>query len=192
MENKEIKYNVHSDYQHLQPNEISEIYQKSSNSVAVGCINLAGDINIGMMIRTAMCFSVKEFIILGRKKYDRRSTVGCHNHIPIRVFKSAKGKEEIDELSLISSLKELQKSYTIVFVEQNDRSMPITNLRLLKFEKPPLFLFGTESDGISKNVLNFDILNTIIVEIPQKSVIARSLNVSVSCGILLWEYFSNL
>ncbi len=50
---QEHKWNVAAEFQHLDPSEHLSLYESVSDQSAVACINLSGDINIGMMIRTA-------------------------------------------------------------------------------------------------------------------------------------------
>lgn len=181
--------NVQDQFKHMSIDEIKEVYKTMANNVAVGCLNLSGEFNVGIMVRTASLFGVEKFYILGRKVYDKRTSVGSHTHMPVEIVRVTKGhhSEFLDNDGAIDSLLELQKNYTIVFVEQKEGSVMLPKMKSsITFDLPPLFVFGTESDGIPPELLN--IPNTYCVEIPQFGV-GRSFNVSTACGMVLYEWF---
>jgi len=49
-------------------------------------------------------------------------------------------------------------------------------------------IFGNEVKGVSQDVVN---LSDAVIEIPQYGT-KHSLNISVSCGVVLWDLFSKL
>ena len=49
-------------------------------------------------------------------------------------------------------------------------------------------VFGNEVKGVSQDVVN---LSDEVIEIPQYGT-KHSLNISVSCGVVLWDLFSKL
>jgi len=185
---KQRLWNVVDDLQHMDPRQIKDEYTKIASPVAVACLNLSGDMNIGTMMRTSSLFGVGKFLMLGRKFYDRRSSVGTQHHIPHdRIYMmKGKDKDELDEDALLEILHEYQQKYTIVFVDQHATSVPLTQLHTLKFDKPPMFVFGSESNGIPSRILQLD--NTYSVVIPQQGL-GRSHNVAIACGIVLYEWF---
>jgi tRNA G18 (ribose-2'-O)-methylase SpoU len=185
-----VKWNVADEYQQLTPAEFATEYAKIADTTAVGCINLSGDINIGMMIRTAAMFGVGRFYVLGRRCYDRRTAVGTQNHIPVERINTTVDVSSNPVLSdemLISVIRDLQKTYTVIFLEQRPQSISVYDLHAIDLlGKPPMFLFGCESTGIPASVLNIE--NTHCVVIPQRGI-GRSLNVSVACGITLAQWY---
>lgn len=60
--------------------------------------NNLGDRNIGASIRNANIYNVEHMIILNRRKYSRRGTVGCHHYTPIHHLNSMK---EVDDRGLL-------------------------------------------------------------------------------------------
>lgn len=186
-----VKWNVADEFQHLSPEEHQLIYSCVADKSAVACINLSGDSNIGVMIRTAAIFGIGEFYILGRRKYDRRSTVGTHHHIPLTRIHTMKQKksDELDVYALTNILTKLQEKYKIVFVEQHPAAYPYTDLyeRKLTGQLPEntLFVFGNESYGIPKELYNLPNVDCCVI--PQYGI-GRSLTVSVACGIILAEW----
>lgn len=101
--------NVVDAMQNMTLSEINDVYVKTSNKAAVACLNLSGDINIGMMIRTASLFGLEKFFIMGRKVYDKRTSVGCHKHIPMEFVRATTGhhSEFLDEKTAADKIVEL-------------------------------------------------------------------------------------
>lgn len=183
-----VRLNVRDEMQKMDPDDIKSEYIKTSTDVEVAGINLSGDLNIGMMIRTASLFGVGGFNIIGRKRYDRRTTVGTHNYIPMRFYTATTGhqNEFLDEEKIIEALKDLGKIRTLVFLEQG--GTPLFGFKsTLPTEKPPLFIVGNEGDGIPQGVMDA-FPDAFKIEIPQRGV-GRSHNVSIALALMLGEYF---
>ena len=83
-----------------------------------------------------------------------------------------------DERALIETLK--SEDYAVVSVEQHERSVAYTTFTL---QKPTLFIFGNEIDGVSEELI---LLSDLVVEIPMHGV-KESLNVSTATGIILFN-----
>lgn len=184
--------NVLEKFKDMSIDEIKTAYKNMSNNVAVGCLNLSGEFNVGIMVRAASLFGVEKFYIMGRKVYDKRTSVGCHTHMPVQVIRVTTGhhNEYLDDAAAKDEIVKLQEKYTIVFVEQSSASICLMKMKKsINFVLPPLFIFGTESDGVPKSLL--EIPGTYCVEIPQYGV-GRSFNVSTACGIVLYEWFRDI
>ena len=71
-------------------------------------------------------------------------------------------------------------------------SKPKTLRCLMTFTPKPnqtyALVFGNEVKGVSQEVVN---LSDEVIEIPQYGT-KHSLNISVSCGVVLWDLFSKL
>ena len=68
----------------------------------------------------------------------------------------------------------------VVAVEQDERSVPF---QTVQFDFPLVIIVGNETHGVSKEVLD---VSDVIVELPMWGI-NISLNVMVSCGIVLYE-----
>lgn len=180
--------NVRDDLQPLSIDEIVELAQKSTVPAAVCCLNLKGDNNLGMIIRTASNLSMSKVIILGRRFYDRRTTVGMQNYITIERISATTGdhSENLDLDVILGLMLEWSASYTIVFVEQGGTDLRNMNAKLALSSLPPLFIMGAEDTGIPERVLEFQ--PSICVSIPQTGV-GRSFNVNTAFSMIAWEYF---
>lgn len=178
--------NVVDEYKDLPSDEIKEIYHSKSRPCAVCCLNLKGDINIGMIIRTATIFEFSKVYTVGKRFYDRRGSVGMQNYIDIdrRSCTSGDQNETLDHSKVISFLEEMKTLYTIVFVEQGGED--IRNIKTILADKlPPLFVMGAEDYGIPDEILKYT--PSIRISIPQAGI-CRSFNVSTAFSIVSWEY----
>lgn len=80
-------------------------------------------------------------------------------------------------------MKQKEKGYFIVGVEQTSSSLPLTEM-VFPRDQPTVLLLGKEKEGIPVEFLS---AVDQCVEIPQLGII-RSLNVHVSGAITIWEY----
>lgn len=190
MESEDIphKLNVRDELQSLSVEEILAISKLNTNPAAVCCLNLKGDNNLGMIIRTASNFSMSKVYLLGRRLYDRRTAVGMQNYIPVERILATIGdhSEALDVEAILGFLKEMSTKHQIVFVEQGGENLRNLNAALSKSAAPPLFIMGAEDTGIPKKILEFQ--PSICVSIPQTGV-GRSFNVNTAFSMVVWEYF---
>lgn len=83
-------------------------------------------------------------------------------------------------IEAIQTLKSEDPTLQIVAVEQDSRSKPFHTVR---YAFPLAIVVGNETHGVSKEVLD---VADLIVEMPMWGI-NKSLNVMVSCGIILYE-----
>jgi tRNA G18 (ribose-2'-O)-methylase SpoU len=74
-------WNVHDDLKDKTLPELQKICKNDQLPFAVCALNVTGDLNLGMMMRTASLFGAERFIIYGRHNYDSRTTVGAQNYL---------------------------------------------------------------------------------------------------------------
>lgn len=135
-------------------------------------MNLLFDNNAGNIVRSANAFGANEIILYGHKKFDRRASVGAefYSH-----FRHLKYTEDLDKL-----FKEYEM---IVAVENTPDAIPLKSFEWNK-DKKTLMIFGQESGGIPKEILD---KCDAIVSINQRGSV-RSLNVAVAAGIVMNDY----
>ena len=166
--------NVVDKYKNWSTESIKKDLQRNSNSFAVCMEHWQGDFNISTLIRNANAFGAREVFYMGKKRFDRRGTVGSHHYINFTHLERN-----------ISQLVELKNDYTIVAIENNvSKTHKLGKFNWLSLEKPPLILFGEEGVGLTKEALN---LADYCIEIPQYGSV-RSLNVGTSSGIVMYDY----
>jgi tRNA G18 (ribose-2'-O)-methylase SpoU len=162
----------------------------------VGCINITGELNIGMMLRSASLLGAENFYIFGRKKFDARSTVGAENYINIKqiVFDDPIHADE----HILAELRELNKTHSVILCEHGGYMLGGNDYKMAYEGRPsPLFIFGSESHGIPKLITD-QVVNDGYPEyefdrisIPQRGVL-RSFNVSAAMAIVCWDYLKEM
>jgi tRNA G18 (ribose-2'-O)-methylase SpoU len=151
----------------------------------VGAINITGELNIGMMIRSACLLGAENFYIFGRRKFDKRSTVGAEKYINIVQYTFDDPIHADTEIN--DRLEYLLKWNTVVLCEHGGTevgSYKATQKYKAEFQKP-IFVFGSESHGLPEVVVNNQ--HFYKLSIPQRGVL-RSFNVAAAMNIILWDY----
>jgi len=144
--------------------------------------NLRSGLNIGSAFRTGDAFAIDGIELCGI----------CATPPNKEILKTALGATESVRWQYHASTEEclrLLKSqgYQIVAVETTTASVSLEAAQFSR-ETRLAFVFGNEVNGISAGVLS---LCDHSVEIPQLGT-KHSFNVSVSLGIVLWEYFRQI
>lgn len=181
-------YNVHDKYKSNTVEENVAICNRDHLKFSVGCINITGELNVGMMVRSACLFGAENFYIFGRKKFDKRSTVGAEKYINIVQYTFDDPIHA--DLQIVTKLKELEQTvgHSTILCDTGGVELSSDTSWKLYRDKHPLFLFGSESHGIPETVSdNFNIK----VSIPQKGVL-RSFNVSAAMNIICWDYIKEM
>ena len=131
--------------------------------------------NLGTILRTSVAFGADAVILYGQDCADIynpkcvRSTVGNLWKLPvvyIRDFKTLKNK--FDKFEKIATLPRATEY-----------------LKTCKTSTPLLVMFGSEADGLSQELIDF---STKKVKIEMTDNV-ESLNLSVSCAVVLYELF---
>ena len=177
-----LLYNVHTPYQKLAPAVCSKIAERMALPVGLMLLNLDGNMNIGMSIRTAAVMGCSDVWVVGKRCYDRRSEVGARNYIHVH-----RVKEISDPATFFETA-----GWQPILVEQGgapleDYKFPISrSAAASEGEKPIVFIVGSESHGIPEEWL------TGLRHAPRLSIsqygLVRSLNVSAAASIILYEY----
>lgn len=140
--------------------------------------------NVGSVFRTSDAFRVERIILCG--------ITATPDNCLVEIHKTALGAEDSVEWiynpDCVSVVKELNDNgYVTVAVEQVEGSIKLDNLVVDKTRRYALVL-GNEVKGVSQDVV--DICN-FSLEIPQYGT-KHSLNVSVSAGLVIWEFARQL
>jgi tRNA G18 (ribose-2'-O)-methylase SpoU len=140
-------------------------------------LNLNGNMNIGMSIRTAAAFGCSDVWVVGQRKYDARPEVGAKHYIHVHKI----GKIE-DPCAFF-----VEKGIQPILVEQGGTYLEDMNFKPFMSSQPVCFIVGSESEGIPKGWLS-GLKDAPRITISQYGMI-RSLNVATACSIILYEYF---
>lgn len=138
--------------------------------------------NVGSVFRTADAFRLEGLWLCG--------ITACPP--AAEIHKTALGAEdavswqyEADTLTAVSHLR--QDGYTVLAVEQAEGSLMLPDLTLQPGRRYALVV-GNEVKGVRQDVVN---ACHGCIEIPQLGT-KHSLNVSVSAGIVMWEFARQL
>ena len=144
--------------------------------------NIRSQHNIGAAFRTADAFSVEKIYLCGI----------CAVPPSAEIHKSALGAEEVVEWSYCESttdaVQQLQReAYSVWSVEQVEGSCSLDRFFPL-YNKRYALVFGNEVRGVQQEVVD---LSNGWLEIPQFGT-KHSLNVSVSIGVVMWDFWVKL
>lgn len=159
---------------------IQEFQHKEKNKIVIVLDNIRSMHNVGSAFRTGDAFLIEKILLCG--------ITGTPPHREIQ--KTALGATESvtweyaqDTLEALQKLR--QEGYTLIALEQTDSSLQLQQF-LPTHEEKYAFIFGNEVYGVQQEIIN---MADGCVEIPQFGT-KHSFNVSVSIGIILWDFFT--
>ena len=141
-------------------------------------------LNVGSAFRTADAFGCEEVILCGftaqpPHREIMKTALGSTESVAWRHFSETK-----------TALEALRtEGYTLVAVEQADASVFLNNVEIdAKTGQKYALIFGNEVEGVSEMAME---MADFVLEIPQFGT-KHSLNISVSVGIVAWEFVKAL
>lgn len=138
--------------------------------------------NVGALFRTCDAFGMEAVYLCGitacpPNKEIHKTALGAENSVPWRFFQQT--EDAVQELR--------SAGYTVLAIEQTEESVLLDKWQGEPDKKYAL-VFGNEVKGVGQAAAD---LCDGAVEIPQIGT-KHSLNVSVSAGVVLWEFFKQL
>lgn len=138
--------------------------------------------NIGSVFRTSDAFLIEKVYLCGitatpPHKDIHKTALGSTDTV---VWEHAE-----DTLELVEKLK--KDNVTICSIEQAEHATMLDDFSPEANKKYAL-VFGNEVKGVTQKVVN---ASDYVIEIPQFGT-KHSLNISVSCGVVVWDVFSKL
>ncbi|KPM32481.1 tRNA/rRNA methyltransferase [Croceitalea dokdonensis DOKDO 023] len=166
----------------LQRLNVDEFKKAKKTPIIVILDNIRSLNNIGSVFRTSDAFLIQKIYLCGitakpPHKDIQKTALGATDSVSWEYVG--------DTLGLV---QKLQASGVAIFsVEQAERAILLNN-----FQPEPLktygLVFGNEVKGVSQEVVS---ACDGVIEIPQSGT-KHSLNISVSAGIVLWDFWSKL
>jgi len=138
--------------------------------------------NIGSVFRTADAFLIEKIYLCGitaqpPHKDIHKTALGATESVAWEYYEST-----------IDLVKELQsKDVEVVTIEQAEEATMLNNF-LVSTKKKYALVFGNEVKGVSQDVVS---ISDNVIEIPQFGT-KHSLNISVSTGVVVWDFWSKL
>lgn len=137
--------------------------------------------NIGSVFRTADAFLIEAVYLCGITAQPphrdiQKTALGATESVSWKYFKTT-----------TDAIKELKKNnYKIASIEQAEEATMLNEFNPTK-EKIAV-VFGNEVKGVEQEVVN---MSDVVIEIPQFGT-KHSLNISVSCGVVIWDLFQKM
>ena len=155
-------------------------YKSSEKSPLIIIVdNVRSMHNVGSIFRTSDAFLVEKIYLCGITPTPPHREI---QKTALGATESVDWQYAENTLDVINQLK--KEGWTILALEQTTNSVMLDELKVEKGEKIAIVL-GNEVEGVNQEVIN---LCHKAVEIPQFGT-KHSFNVSVSCGIMLWQVY---
>lgn len=152
------------------------------NPITIILDNVLDTYNVGSIFRLADAVAAKEVILCGATLTPPNSRI---KKASINTTGWVSWRYESSAAAAVRTFKQEDPKLTVVAVEQDPRSKPFAQV---SYTFPIAIVVGNETTGVTKEALD---LADLIVELPMWGV-NRSLNVMVSCGIILYEIMKHL
>lgn len=157
-----------------------EFREVKKNPVVLVLDDVRSAMNVGSAFRTSDAFLIDKICLCGitAKPPHReisKTALGAQDTVTWKHFPSI--------TDCFKVLK--QEGFQIIAIEQADESTSLSSFKVTNDGKYA-FVFGNEVFGVNEAIVeNAD----LVVEIPQYGS-KHSLNISVSIGVVLWDYLS--
>lgn len=168
--------NLMDEYKGLPNEEVLFRLDQKRTSLEVAIENLSHDFNIGTIVRNANAFNVSKVHILGKRKYNRRGAMVTDKYLHMTHFESV--TEFVNDAH--------ERGMKVIAIDNNrPESKP---LQQSKIEPNSILVFGSESDGISQELLDLADACMYIEQLGS----TRSINVGCASAIALYEFTRRL
>lgn len=161
---------------------VDEFREANKLPLTVVLDNVRSQHNIGSVFRTGDAFRVDEILLCGITATPpnveiHKTALGAEDAVRWRYFE--------DTLDAVQFLK--TAGYTVYAIEQAENSISLKSVVLEKDKKYAVIL-GHEVHGVQQSVVD---ASDNCIEIPQYGT-KHSLNVSVTAGVVIWDFFKKL
>jgi len=178
------------------PVDIAEAKKVKRNPITIICDNVLDTYNVGAIFRLADAVAAEKVYLCGATETPpnskiKKASINTWQWVEWEYAETAKDAVAKCQMSRLHlpfarvSGGQANDQCQIVAVEQDTRSKPFYQV---EYQFPLAIVVGNETYGVSKEVL--DKADTI-VELPMWGI-NKSLNVMVSCGIVLYEVMKQI
>ena len=138
--------------------------------------------NIGSVFRTSDALLVEAIYLCGITATPphrdlHKTALGAEDSVAWKYFEKTE--------DAVADLK--AKGFDVYSIEQAENSVSLPDFKI-DSDKKYAFVFGNEVKGVQQTIVD---ASEACIEIPQFGT-KHSFNISVSCGIVLWDLFSKL
>lgn len=168
--------NLINEYKGLPNEEVLSRLDQKRTSLEIAIENLSHDFNIGTIVRNANAFNVSKVHILGKRKYNRRGAMVTDKYLHIDHFEN-----------IADFVADAHARGKIFVAIDNNRpeSRPLQGAEILPNS---ILVFGSESDGISQELLDLADCCYYIEQLGS----TRSINVGCASAVALYEFTRRL
>ena len=138
--------------------------------------------NVGSVFRTSDAFRIKHIYLCGI------TATPPHKDIQKTALGSTESVSWSYAENTIDVVKELQQKNVQILANEQAENATMLDHFSPKNENTYAVVFGHEVKGVSQEVVN---QSDGVIEIPQFGT-KHSLNIAVSCGVVLWAIFSKM
>jgi tRNA G18 (ribose-2'-O)-methylase SpoU len=162
--------------------EVEEFKKVAKIPLLIILDNIRSLNNIGSVFRTSDAFLIEKIFLCGITAKPPHKEI---HKTALGATESVDWEYVEDTFTLVQKLKE--KKVKIASIEQAENSMMLQDFIPKKNQKYAI-IFGNEVKGVQQKVVS---ASDYCVEIPQFGT-KHSLNISVSCGVVVWDLFKKM
>ena len=161
---------------------VDEFKQASKTPIIVVLDNIRSLNNIGSVFRTSDAFLIEKIYLCGitatpPNKEIHKTALGATESVAWEYVE--------DTLTLVEKLK--KENVQVFSIEQAENATMLDTFKTENNQKYAI-VFGNEVKGVQQEVVS---ASHGCIEIPQLGT-KHSLNISVSCGVVLWDLFTKM
>ncbi|MBS9774861.1 MAG: RNA methyltransferase [Tenacibaculum sp.] len=161
---------------------VDEFKQVKKTPIIVVLDNIRSLNNIGSVFRTSDAFLIEKIYLCGITATPPNKEI---HKTALGATESVDWEYEEDTLKLVEKLK--ADKIQVLSIEQADNSTKLNDFTPKPNTKYAV-IFGNEVKGVQQTVVS---ASDNCIEIPQLGT-KHSLNISVSCGVVLWDLFAKI
>mgnify|MGYP003667454255 FL=1 len=171
----------------LKNNELGRIsvsaFKKTSKTpIIVVLDNIRSLNNVGSVFRTSDAFLIEKIYLCGFTATPPHKEI---HKTALGATESVDWEHKEDTVTLVNELR--AEGIVVASIEQVENSIMLDEFKPEPNKKIAIVM-GNEVKGVQQEVIN---ASDYCIEIPQKGT-KHSLNISVSCGVVLWDLFQKL
>jgi len=161
---------------------VDEFKQVEKTPIIVVLDNIRSLNNVGSVFRTSDAFLIEKIYLCGITATPPNKEI---HKTALGSTESVTWEHVEDTLTLIEKLK--LEGVKVASIEQAENSKMLNDFTVTKNQKYAV-VFGNEVKGVQQEVVSN---SDACIEIPQLGT-KHSLNISVSCGVVLWDLFTKI
>ncbi|WP_191858122.1 TrmH family RNA methyltransferase [Hanstruepera ponticola] len=161
---------------------VDEFKNTDKTPIIIVLDNIRSLNNIGSVFRTSDAFLIEKIYLCGITAKPPHKDI----------HKTALGSTDTVDWEYVENTMDLVKQLQeegihVASIEQADNATMLNNFNP-EPNKTYALVFGNEVKGVQQDVVS---VSDVVLEIPQYGT-KHSLNISVSCGVVIWDIFSKI